>query len=204
MEILKAINRELKPTLYLLENMAMNDQFVALSPEKQDNRFQMIGETHLMMRKIRIIEKAVESMRKACLSEINGTYYEDCVKPYEDDESEYDSEINNVYTNILMYWDFYPNPHIGDDIADMVDRYSEVSNALTSGLMSHFPGIKPYAQNADGELEETTLTDVQISSSLKAGALLSGINVFNSRMQEIKEIAEQKGNLGTILELLKD
>jgi len=201
-DVLNTISRELNQTLGLMEEMAMNERLVTKTPEYQTFRLYTIGEIYLMIRKLELIKCSITSIVDKCKAEINGTFYQQYLKQFEgtDCESEYTNDT--IYRWILGNWDDYPIPHIGDDIKEAIGRYGAINSQLVEGLFHFFPGLKPLKADQFGVMKETNLTEIQIAETLKVGTIEISIDEFNERLQKVKEIAESKGNIGTIIQLL--
>jgi hypothetical protein len=202
--ILKKLSGDVNTHLWTIESFAMNP----LHERKQfgmDNRtiFTSVGEAYIMHKKLLSNIKKIESIQKYCLSEINGTFYNDFEKQweeFEDCEPEYTTET--VYEYILGEWDHHPAPEIDHTIIAFVEVNAEFSTALTGAITKFFPAAGPYKQNAEGKMEKVSALDSQIDDNLKAGAMLANIEEYNERLAKIHHIALLKGKEGTIADIL--
>lgn len=202
--VLKKLSEDAKVHLWTIEAMAMNPlhELKEIGLEHQTN-FTAVGEAYIIHKKLESSIKKIKNIQKYCLSEINGTFYNDFKKQYEGDEevhSEYTTDT--VYQYILGEWSWHPALEIDHTIIAFVEVRADFSTRMTEGIMKFFPTSGPFKQTTAGEMEKVSLLDSQIDNNLKAGSLLADIQDYNERIAKIKEIATNKGNLGEILNLI--
>lgn len=201
-KFLTKLTKDIKEDLWLMESMTFSDIFNKLAEEDQAWRVYKLGETYLMMRHVEHAMNSIERIEKYCLSEINGTFYDDFEKQWEGTDVEPNYTSETPYKYILGVWDNLPFPEMKKDISDYIQRHCDFSTAMMGGLTKFFPEAGPYKQNSEGEMEKVSILDCQIDDNLKAGAMLADVEEYNERLAKIQEIAEKKGSLGEILDLL--
>ena len=203
--LLKKLSGDAKVHLWTIKAFAMNP----LHERTQfgmDNQtiFTSVGEAYIMYEKLISNIKKIKNIQKYCLSEINGTFYNDFEKKwekYDDCEPEY-TPNDTVYQYILGVWDNHPSPEIDHTVIAFVEVKAEFNTAMMGGFTKFFPEAGPYKQNAEGEMEKVSMLDFQVNDNLKAGSMLANIEEYNERVSKIREIAKNRGNLGEILDLI--
>ena len=194
--------KDAKEHLWLLESMAFSDVFNRLEETDQAYRIYILGETYLMLRHIEHSKSSLERIEKYCLSEINGTFYDDYEKQWEGTDIEPEYTAETPYKYILGIWEHLPNPDLGSDISEFIEKNCSIGTALTQGITKFFPTAGPYKQNSEGEIEKVSMLECQISDNMKAGSMLAALEDYNERLAKIREIAKNKGTLGEILKLI--
>ena len=205
--LLKAISKDVNAHLWMIEAMEFNPLHLNRPQLQQDTMLKSIGRTYLMKRRLECAISNLESIRKYCLSEINGTFYDDYEKRWEQFE---DSEIAPEYTAdtpykyILGIWGHHPSPDIDLETKVFIECSASLNTEMIFSLLKFCPEAGPYQKNEDGEMVKSNLSDCQIDDSLKAGSMLAAVEEYNERLVKIQEIAKNRGNLGEILTLIGD
>ncbi len=202
--ILKQLSKDAKVHLWTLKAFAMNPISELKEMGMEHNTIlTSVGEAYIMYEKLLSNIKKIERIQKYCLSEINGTFYNDFEKQWEDcDDCKPEYTPETVYKYILGEWDNHPSPEIDYTVIAFVEVKAEFSTAMMGGFTKFFPEAGPYKQNSEGEMEKVSMLDFQVNDNLKAGSMLANIEEYNERIAKIKEIAKNKGNLGEILDLI--
>jgi hypothetical protein len=199
--LLKKLYRDAEVHLYTVEAFYLNPIL-----ELKDNYellLRSVGEAYIICQKLKSHIDKIEKIKGYCLSEINGTFYADYEKQWENDpeiQPNYNSET--PYEYILNQWGNHPTPEIDLSIVAFVEVSAEFGIKFSASLMNFWPEAGPYKQNAKGEMEKVTMLDCQIDENTKAGSLLADIEYYNERLAKIKDIATNKGSLGEILKLI--
>lgn len=201
-EFLNSLATSLKQDLWLIETMFFNPLFEKHSYKSKELRYSVFGKKVLMQRKLDNLIHKMENIRSYCQSAINGTFYEDHLKQWEGTDAEGDYTENTPYNYILMAWEMYPTPILGTDIKEWIEENAQLSTAMNQTIEKFCPEAGPYKQNEKGEMEKVSVLDCQIDDNLNAGATLVNVDVANKRIELIKQIAEQKGSLEEILNLV--
>jgi hypothetical protein len=202
-DLLKTISKDVNAHLWMCESMGLNPLHLLRAPEHEHALLEDIGRTYLMKRHLEESIESLERIRKYCLSEINGTFYNDFEKQWEGNaEIEPKYTVDTPYEYILATWENYPNPEIGIELIAFVECSVSMSIGLTKCLIDFFPEAGPYRENNEGKMEKVSLSDIQIDDNLKAGSMLSDIEEYNERLAKIKQIAIDRGNLGNIITLI--
>lgn len=201
-KFLNKLAKDLKEDLWLMESMTFSERFEKLEDTDQMWRIYKLGGTYIMMRQVEHAISSVEQIQKYCLSEINGTFYDDFEKQWEGTDAESKYTADTPYQYILGIWDNLPFPEMNKDISDFIERHCNLSTVMLGGLEKFFPGIAPHKINSEGEMEKVSVLDCQIDDNLKAGSMLAAVEDYNERLAKIREIAKNKGNIGEILNLI--
>jgi len=205
--LLKTISKDVNSYLWMIEAMGLNPLHLQRPESHQDMMLKSIGRTYLMKRRLEISIDNLESIRKYCLSEINGTFYNDYEKQFEQFEG---SEIAPEYTTdtpyeyILRVWDNHPSPEIDIETKVFIECSASINTEIVFSILKFFPKAGPYKEGEDGEMVKQNLSDCQIDDSLKAGSMLAAVEEYNERLVKIQEIAKNRGNLRQILTLIGD
>lgn len=200
-KLLKKLYGDAQAHLYTVEAFAMNP----LHDNSKNHLLllQSIGEAYIMCEKLKSHIKKVERINAYCLSELNGTFYDDYEKKYENDpDYEQKNTIDRPYEYILSEWDNHPLPEIDHTIIAFVEVYAEFDTKITESLIRFFPDAGPFQQSKTGEMQKKSLLNCQIDNNLKAGSLLADIEEYNLRIKRIKEIATIHGSFGEIMNLI--
>ena len=201
-KFLTKLAKDLKEDLWLMESMTFSNRFEELENEKQTWQVYKLGETYLMMRHVEHAISSIERIQKYCLSEINGTFYDDYYKEWEGTDCESKYTATSPYEYIFGIWDNLPTPEMNKDISDFIEKHCDLGNVMMGGLAKFFPGIVPHKQNSEGEMEPVSILDCQIDDNLKAGSMLADLEDYNERLLEIRKIAFCKGNEGNLGDIL--
>jgi len=201
-KFLTKLTKDLKEDLWLMESMTFSEHFDDFEETDRMWRIYTLGGTYLMLRQVENAKSSIERIHKYCLSEINGTFYDDLLKQWEGSDMEQAYNAEMPYEYILGIWDNLPFPEMNLDISDFIEKHCNIGNALMGGLEQFFPTIVPHKQNSEGELEPVSFLECQIDDNLKAGSMLAAVEEYNERLAKIREIATNRGNLGEILNLI--
>lgn len=163
--------------------------------------FMILGEKQFMLYKSHKRLNAINSIREHSISELRGTYYEDYEKRWAGTDMERPYTQHMVYGSILSNWDFKPSLLIEPEVIDIIDKHADLDSKLTEGLMKFAPGAGPYVFSEDGEAHKQSLFDVQLNNAIKAGSAMTSIEEYNVRIEQIKILAENQGNLAEIIRL---
>lgn len=202
-KLLKKLEKDLTMYMGMLEPIVYN-KFFFTEKDETDRAFHfyIIGEHYVLRQRVKKTLRDIESIQAYCLAEINGTFYSDYLKEYENTDMETKYTNNTVYEYISGCWEMLPEPSLPESIKDFIHVNASLGSKLTEGLVKFFPTAGPYKENSEGEMEKVSVFDCQVSDNLAAGAMLANVEAFNARIEKIKEIAENKGNLGEILRLI--
>ncbi|HZK94373.1 MAG TPA: hypothetical protein VFC67_09215 [Prolixibacteraceae bacterium] len=202
--LLKTISKDVNAHLWMIEAMGLNPIASQVPQSHQDSMAKDISRTYLMKRRLEYAISNLESIRKYCLSEINGTFYDDFEKRWEGTDIEPKYTIDTPYEYILGIWDNHPSPEIDIITKAFIECMGSLNTKVLFKMLEICPEAGPYKQNKDGEMVKSNMSDCQIDDSLKAGSMLAAIEEYNERLIKIQEIAKNRGNLGQILTLIGD
>ncbi len=202
-KLLKAILQDVNVHLAMIEVLEFNPLHMNKPIYQQYDMLKNIGHTYIMKRRLEISISKLQSVSKYCLSELNGTFYEDHEKQYEDlHEEDYKYTSDEPYNRILSIWDTHPSPDIDINVKAFVDCYPTISTGLDKLFSSFCQEAGAYRKNKDGEIEKVTIFDTQVAENLRSGFMLSAIEEYNDRIGLIHQIATERGSLSEILLLI--
>jgi hypothetical protein len=205
-KFLKSLEKDCNLHLKMMETLYLRKEKDDINESKINRTKVMIADAYLMYSHVKHISRNINSIKERTISELTGNYFNDYIKEYVGTDIEEEYNRHTIYKDILFYWDdesWVEHPFmLTEDIKVFIDMNSELNNKLSEGFNIFFPGVKTYKSDGKGNMHETNLTEIQMTESLKAGAKMNYCDEFNKNLLKIKEIAEKRGNLGTIIELI--
>jgi hypothetical protein len=179
-----------------------NEEYLKTKENGEALTLYKIGCNRFMAYVIDHFISAVESIKKHCVSELSGTYYEDFLKEYENTDMAQEYTPNLVYESILSWWTVRPNLFLTDDIMVFVELQASLDSNLTKFMIDFLPAdCGPFNFDEEGNAHRVNITDTQVSNSLKAGETISQMLQINENIEEIRRLAEAKGSLAQIIRL---
>jgi len=200
-KFLDSIIQTIKENNWLLLTMATNPLFLRKSVENQDLMYRIIGEHTVRLYKMEQIQSTLLRIWNYCKSELEGTYYKDHLKQWEGTDVQTEYKEDTCFKDIIGCWDNHPLPEIDELDKIFYETTADFDNKMSEGLFKFFPGIDVFKKYGDN-MEKTNLSEMQMKSALDTGHKLSVFDEFNKNTARIKEIAENKGNLGEIMKIL--
>lgn len=200
--LLKKVTKEVNKHLWMIEMFWFNKANIEMEDTHEEIILKSLARTYLMKREAEEATKCIERIKKYCLSEINGTFYNDFEKKYEGSDIEPNYNQDTPYQYILGALEKEPSPEIGFETKIFFEQYPSIGTKLLGGLVNFIPEAGPYKQNEVGEMVKVSVTECEMDDNLKAGSMLSAIEEYNLRISKIKAIAKNHGNIGAILILI--
>ena len=201
-KLLETIEKKIKEDLYIFDSAFMGDDLrERMGVSKSAEMIYHIGLIHIYKRRTQQRVSKIEEIRKYCISELKGSFHEDYLKKWDNSDLATKYHPNLVFEYILGCWSNFPTPEIDIEVACFVSDHYELESKLTEGLMKFAPEAGPYNIDEEGEAHKLNLSDVQINNSLKDGSMQANIEEYNFRIDKIKILAENKGNLAEIIRL---
>lgn len=201
---LETLIKDVKYDLWLIQTMVSNRIFSSSIEEKTlTTYYELIGMNYVLLKDIEGRISKLEKIKSYCKSEIAGTYYNDHLKEFEGSDCETKYTPDMPYEDIKSCWDTYPQLELEEAVSIFIEFHGDKESIMAKGLFKFFPNV-PVFSVKNGIAQPTDLTNIQMSDMMKTGSKLALFEEYNIRINKIYEIAENKGNLAQILELINN
>jgi len=171
---------------------------------KTDDEFYIqIGTVYVAKRNLKSIINALEVIKKECISEINGTFFEDHYQPHHnhEDDAKYDPEEHNPYS-FIKYCIIEDTFKLNGYLEYLIEQFPSLQHKLTSGLSMVFKENKlPVIKN--GEISNMTATELADEGYLEDIKAASITETYYETILKLGEAAKNKAPISEILKLIE-
>jgi hypothetical protein len=151
----------------------------------------LVGKIYLLKAELSNVIFKFERIKEYCISEINGTFYEDELDGWTED---YNPQKDNAHSYILRMFeddDFI----LSDELKKYISSIADYNLQMTGALFGLLGEIGANTATSGRMLQEQYRQDYKTQANL--------LECYDSFLQQLKTLAETKGNLGQIIKFVE-